>query len=150
MENYLIDPRLKEGKDYPIELSSLIEAFKGGRFMVLKGKGAELTKKKENKEVRIIEKMFIDYFLYQARMLKFEKYNLTITKDNISEWPLDKIKAHRKELNKVWKEEFGTEKPNLTVEKIIKKVNAKLKIANPGLMRKGAGPGFYLEPIILY
>jgi hypothetical protein len=153
-ENYWIDPKLKEGKHYPTELIRLIEAFNGKRVVTHIGKRAKLRKMQEGKEVGAIEKMFQDYFFYQARVLKFQKY---------SEWGQDKIKAStsgkefadkikvlREDLKTEWHKEFGTEKPGLVIEAIIKKVNAKLKLAHPELLSKSYGPGFYLEPITIY
>ena len=154
MEDYWIDPRLKQGKHYPAELTRLTEVFNGKRVVTHIGKRAKLRKIQEGKEVGAIEKMFQDYFLYQARVLKFQKY---------SEWGQDKIKAStsgkefadkikalREDLKTEWDREFGTEKPGLVIEGIIKKVNAKLKLAHPQLLSKSYGPGFYFEPITIY
>lgn len=148
MENYQIDPGLKPGKHYPSELVKLIEVFRGGRVVQHIGKGARQAQLQQEKEVKAIENMFKDFFFYQARVLKFQKYfDVKITPDNKAEWSLEKIKSLRQEFDRKWKEEFGTEEPTLVIEGIIKKANAKLKLANPQLLRRSAH--FYLEPIAI-
>jgi hypothetical protein len=147
MENYWIDPKLKEGKHYPGELIGLIEMFNGGRVVQHVGK---LPQAQQEKEVKAIETMFKDFFFYQARVLKFQKYfDVKITADNKAEWSLKKIKAFRKKAHKEWKKEFPSEEPLPIIEGIIKKVNGKLKLAHPQLLRKSFSQNFYLEPIAI-
>lgn len=148
MEDYWIDPRLKQGKHYPVELTRLIEVFNGKRIMQHVGKGARRVFSKQEKEVRKIKGMFETYFSYQSRMVKFQKYfDIIITQDNKDEWNLKKIRAIRQEFSEKWKEEFPSERPREVIENIIKKVNGKLRFANPQLLTRSHY--FYLEPIAI-
>jgi len=151
MEDYWIDPRLKQGKHYPTELTRLIEVFNGKRIMKHVGKGARRVFSQQEREVRKIKGMFERYFFYQSRMVRFQKYfDTVITQDNKDEWNLRKIRALRKEFSAKWKEEFPSEKPGEVIGNIIKKVNGKLRFANPQLLKRSLSWNtFYLEPIAI-
>jgi hypothetical protein len=65
MENYLIDRRLKSGKDYPGDLDFLLHLFNGGKPLI--NLNSKRGTSNFEKNVSLIERTFIDYFLNPSK-----------------------------------------------------------------------------------
>jgi len=126
--SYGIDRKLKPGRHYPEELQFLFAFFTSRKNPDLGAVSKKLNKKFERNLV-LVERSFKDYFLLPPnatyRDLKLNK-------------PLSEMtpREERKIVN------------NWVHDNIVRRINARLKLLNPGLWPNGSG-GYKFEPVVV-
>ena len=129
-ENYLIDRKLKPGRDYPPELRELIKVFnEKGNDPILR------------REMELIERLFNRYVLAQSS-IQTRYAHFQPSPDNGGM----KIVGEAPEVKRDEFRPWGRK-----VQTIINKVNAKLSLLRPQLLKTPNKPSFfyYLEPTAL-
>lgn len=143
--NYLIDIKLKVNRHYPPELEVLTNLFERG-FAFLPFITEPKSRKVRGKvgmEIQLIEKTFLDFFLNQSNLIKYEL--------DLEKWKKKhiRVKDAKTELNKELQRlrEAAKEEPGPCDKRIvirsIDRINRKLKFFNPRI--QGGGKGYQLN-----